>query len=162
MYNKVIMMGRIVNDLELRSTPSGASVLSFRIAVDRRFQTKGEDKKSDFFNVVAWRNEAEFISRYFAKGRMILIEGELQNRSYQDKNGNTAYITEIIVDRSTFTGEKANNPQGSSSAYQSYPGNAAKNAPEHPAQTSNTAPTVSQGNNSDFTVESGDDDDYPF
>lgn len=94
---------------------------------------------------------------------MILIEGELQNRSYQDKNGNTAYITEIIVDRSTFTGEKANNTQGTSSAYQSYPGNAAKNAaPEHPAQTSNTAPTVSQGNNSDFTVESGDDDDYPF
>ena len=78
MYNKVIMMGRIVNDLELRSTPAGASVLSFRIAVDRRFQTKGEDRKSDFFNVVAWRNEAEFISRYFAKGRMILIEGELQ------------------------------------------------------------------------------------
>ena len=73
MYNKVIMMGRIVNDLELRSTPAGASVLSFRIAVDRRFQTKGEDRKSDFFNVVAWRNEAEFISRYFAKGRMILI-----------------------------------------------------------------------------------------
>ena len=150
MYNKVIMMGRIVNDLELRSTPAGASVLSFRIAVDRRFQTKGEDRKSDFFNVVAWRNEAEFISRYFAKGRMILIEGELQNRSYQDKNGNTAYITEI-------------NTQGTSSAYQSYPGNAAKNAtPEHPAQTSNTAPTVSQGNNSDFTVESGEDDDYPF
>ena len=114
MYNKVIMMGRIVNDLELRSTPAGASVLSFRIAVDRRFQTKGEDRKSDFFNVVAWRNEAEFISRYFAKGRMILIEGELQNRSYQDKNGNTAYITEIIVDRSTFTGEKANNTQGTS------------------------------------------------
>ena len=93
MYNKVIMMGRIVNDLELRSTPAGASVLSFRIAVDRRFQTKGEDRKSDFFNVVAWRNEAEFISRYFAKGRMILIEGELQNRSYQDKNGNTSSLT---------------------------------------------------------------------
>lgn len=163
MYNKVIMMGRIVNDLELRSTPSGASVLSFRIAVDRRFQTKGEERKSDFFNVVAWRNEAEFISRYFAKGRMILIEGELQTRTYQDKNGNTAYVTEIIVDRSTFTGERANGGQGSSSPYQSYPGNAQSNpAPAHPAQTTNTAPTVSQGNNSDFTVDSGDDDDYPF
>lgn len=162
MYNKVIMMGRIVNDLELKSTPSGVSVLSFRIAVDRRFQTKGEERKSDFFNVVAWRNEAEFISRYFAKGRMILIEGELQTRNYQDKNGNTAYVTEIVIDRSTFTGEKANGGQGSS-AYQSYPGNAQSNtAPAHPAQTTNTAPTVSQGNNSDFTVESGDDDDYPF
>ena len=93
---------------------------------------------------------------------MRLIERELQNRSYQDKNGNTAYITEIIVDRSTFTGEKANNTQGTSCAYQSYPGKAAKNAPEDPAQTSNTAPKVSQGNNSDFTVESGEDDDYPF
>lgn len=161
MYNKVIMMGRIVNDLELRSTTSGASVLSFRIAVDRRFQTKGEERKSDFFNVVAWRNEAEFISRYFSKGRMILIEGELQNRSYTDKNGNPAYITEIIVDRSTFTGEKANGGQASS-PYQSYPGNAqVAPAPAHPAQNTNTAPTVSQGNNADFT-ESADDDDYPF
>ena len=66
------MMGRIANDLELKTTTSGASVLSFRIAVDRRYQVKGEDRKSDFFNVVAWRNEAEFISRYFSKGRMIL------------------------------------------------------------------------------------------
>ncbi len=163
MYNKVIMMGRIVNDLELKSTPSGVSVLSFRIAVDRRFQTKGEERKSDFFNVVAWRSEAEFISRYFAKGRMILIEGELQTRTYQDKNGNTAYVTEIVVDRSTFTGEKANSAQGSSSPYQGYPGNVQNNAtPAHPAQTTNTAPTVSQGNNADFTVDSGDDDDYPF
>ena len=159
MYNKVIMMGRIANDLELKTTTSGASVLSFRIAVDRRYQVKGEDKKSDFFNLVAWRNEAEFISRYFSKGRMILIEGELQTRSYTDKNGNTAYVTEIIVDRSTFTGEKSNN-QGTS-PYQNYPGNT-QAAPAHPAQTTNTAPTVSQGNNADFTVDSGDDDDYPF
>ena len=158
MYNKVILMGRIVNDLELKSTPAGVSVLSFRIAVDRRYQVKGEDKKSDFFNVVAWRNEAEFISRYFSKGRMILIEGELQTRSYTDKNGNTAYVTEIIVDRSTFTGEKSNN-QGTS-PYQNYPGNT-QAAPAHPAQTTNTAPTVSQGNNGDF-MESADDDDYPF
>ena len=159
MYNKVIMMGRIANDLELKTTTSGASVLSFRIAVDRRYQVKGEERKSDFFNVVAWRNEAEFISRYFSKGRMILIEGELQTRSYTDKNGNTAYVTEIIVDRSTFTGEKSNN-QGTS-PYQNYPGNT-QAAPAHPAQTTNTAPTVSQGNNADFTVDSGDDDDYPF
>lgn len=157
MYNKVIMMGRIVNDLELKTTPSGVSVLSFRIAVDRRFQTKGEERKSDFFNVVAWRNEAEFISRYFAKGRMILVEGELQTRSYTDKNGNPAYVTEIIVDRATFTGEKA--LQQGSSPYQSYPGNAP--APSHPAEATNTAPAVSQGSAGDFT-ETADDDDYPF
>ncbi len=157
MFNKVIMMGRIVNDLELKTTPQGASVLSFRIAVDRRFQTKGEERKSDFFNVVAWRNEAEFISRYFAKGRMIMVEGELQTRNYQDKNGNTVYVTEIIVDRATFTGEKSQ----TSSPYQNYPGNASVSAPAHPAETTNTTPAVSQGSASDFT-ETASDDDYPF
>ena len=105
MYNKVILMGRIVNDLELKTTPSGTSVLSFRIAVDRKYQVKGEERKSDFINIVAWRSSAEFISRYFSKGRMILIDGELQTRSYQDKNGNTAYITEVLVEQATFTGE---------------------------------------------------------
>ena len=106
MYNKVIMLGRITKDLELKTTPSGVSVLTFSIAVDRRYQEKGADRKSDFFNCVAWRNEAEFISRFFAKGSAILIEGELQNRSYKDKNGAEKWVTEIIVDRATFTGEK--------------------------------------------------------
>lgn len=106
MYNKAIIMGRITNDLELKTTPQGASVLAFSVAVDRRYQTKGEEKKTDFFNVVAWRNEAEFISRYFSKGRMILIEGELQTRAYTDKNNNTVRVTEIIADRACFTGEK--------------------------------------------------------
>ena len=106
MYNKVIMLGRITNDLEIKTTPSGVSVLTFSIAVDRRYQEKGVERKSDFFNCVAWRNEAEFISRFFTKGSAILIEGELQNRSYQDKNGVGKWVTEIIVDRATFTGEK--------------------------------------------------------
>ena len=79
MYNKVILMGRITHDLELKTTPSGANVCSFSIAVDRRFQQKGEEKKSDFFNIVAWRQQADFVTRYFGKGRMILVEGELQN-----------------------------------------------------------------------------------
>ena len=140
MYNKAIIMGRIVNDLELKSTPSGVSVLSFRIAVDRRYQTKGEEKKTDFLNIVAWRNEAEFISRYFAKGRMILIEGEIQTRSYQDKNGNTAYVTEIVVDRSTFTGEKKDNGTSGTAGYT-------------PASTTPIGSTV---------VTPDDDDDYPF
>ena len=170
MFNKVIMMGRIVTDLELKTTPNGVSVLSFRIAVDRRYQNKGEDRKSDFFNVTAWRNEAEFISKYFGKGRMILIEGELQTREYQDKNGNTVRVTEIIVDRSTFTGEKANasantgsnygGGSGNNSPYQNYPGNASES---HPANASNTEPTVSKGSTDDFKEVAEDDDDgYPF
>lgn len=105
MYNNVTMMGRIANDLELKVTPNGLSVCSFRIAVERRFQTKGEERKSDFFNVVAWRKSAEWLCKYFKKGRMILIQGELHTRQYTDKNGNPATWYEIIADRLSFTGE---------------------------------------------------------
>ncbi len=121
MYNKVIMLGRITQDLELKTTPSGVSVLTFSIAVDRRYQTKGEEKKSDFFNCVAWRNEADFISRFWSKGKPILIEGELQNRSYVDKNNVTKYITEIIVDRACFTGNKSNGENNSGTGYTAPP-----------------------------------------
>ncbi len=97
MYNKAVLMGRICNDLELKTIPNGASVLSFRLAVDRAYQIKGEERKADFFNIVAWRSTAEFISRYFAKGRMILVEGELQTRQYVDKNGSTQNVVELVV-----------------------------------------------------------------
>lgn len=118
MYNKCIMMGRIVNDPEMRTTPNGVNVCTFRIAVDRRFRTKGEEKKSDFFNVSAWRQQAEFVCNYFGKGRMILVEGELNTRPYTDKNGNQATWYEIVAERVCFTGEKrdgytqATAPQG--------------------------------------------------
>lgn len=118
MFNKVIMMGRIVNDIELSTTPNGNNVAKFRIAVDRRFQTKGEEKVSDFFNVVVWRQQADFVNRYFGKGKMILIEGELNTRQYTDKNGNNATWYEIIAERVSFTGEKADssNPVAQASA----------------------------------------------
>ena len=117
MYNKVIMMGRIVADPELKQTPQGVNVCSFRIAVDRRFQQKGEERKSDFFNVVAWRQQGEFVAKYFGKGRMILVEGELTTRQYTDKNGANATWYEIVADRCSFTGEKSESqsaaiPQG--------------------------------------------------
>lgn len=106
MYNKAVIMGRICNDLELKTTPSGVSVLTFSVAVERRYQNDKENKQTDFFNCVAWRNEAEFISRFWSKGRMILVEGELQNRKYTDKTGTERQITELIVERACFTGEK--------------------------------------------------------
>ncbi len=160
MYNKVIMLGRITQDLELKTTPSGVSVLSFSIAVDRRFQTKGEERKSDFFNCVAWRNEAEFISRFWSKGRAILIEGELQNRSYTGKDGNVRYITEIIVDRASFTGEKTQSSSGYSAG--NYP--PPPPVQQHPAEQSNSAPTASNGSYTanDFVETTNTDDDYPF
>ncbi len=165
MYNKVILLGRITKDLELKTTPSGVSVLSFSIAVDRRFQTKGEERKSDFFNCVAWRNEAEFISRFWSKGRPILVEGELQNRSYVDNNGVTRYITEVIVDRATFTGDKAQNNGGNAGYPAPPPVYNAPSAPvQHPAEQSNAAPVSSNGNYSasDFTATTETNDDYPF
>lgn len=142
--NKVIMMGRICNDLELKITPNGTNVCSFRIAVDRRYQSKDEEKKTDFFNVVAWRTSAEFVTRYFSKGRMILIEGELQTRKYTDKNGNPATWYEIIAERICFTGEKRDDTQPTEPIAQSY----------------GTTPTASSSQTADFAA--SDADEYPF
>lgn len=105
--NRFIAMGRIVTDLELKTTPNGISVCKFRIAVERNFQQKGEERKADFFNAVAWRGNAEFLTRYFAKGRLVLIEGEMQTTQYTDKNGNNATWYEIVCGNIYFTGEKA-------------------------------------------------------
>lgn len=151
MYNKVIMMGRIVNDLELKTTPQGVSVCSFRIAVDRRFQTKGEEKKSDFFNVVAWRQQAEFVTKYFYKGRSILVEGELNTRNYTDKNGNPATWYEIVADRLSFTGE----PKQQGAYSDSYP------APPPVAPPQQSSPAQTPAPAADFSAADSDDD-YPF
>lgn len=152
MYNKVILMGRITHDLELRTTPAGANVCTFSVAVDRRFQQKGEEKKSDFFNIVAWRQQAEFVTRYFSKGRMILVEGELQTRQYTDKNGMNVRVTEVIADRLCFTGEKAQG--GSYNDYAAVP----PSAPAAPAPAQSPAPQSPAG---DFSAAASDDD-YPF
>jgi single-strand DNA-binding protein len=107
MYNKVILMGRITRDIEIKTTPSGKAVTSFSIAVDRRIQSKDGEKVTDFIDCVAWRQIADFIARFFSKGKLILIEGELQTRTYTDKNGINRKAVEVIVDRASFTGEKA-------------------------------------------------------
>lgn len=106
--NKFIVMGRIVTDLNLQATPNGVNFCKFRIAVERNFQQKGEERKADFFNAVAWRATAEFLTKHFAKGRMIAIDGEMQTTAYTDKNGNNAVWYEIVCDNVFFTGEKAN------------------------------------------------------
>ena len=105
MINTVVLMGRITQDLELKQTPNGTSVLAFTVAVERNY-SKSEDKQSDFINCVAWKEKAEFISKYFGKGRMIAIEGNLRTRAYDDKNGVKHYVTEVYVDNVSFTGEK--------------------------------------------------------
>ena len=157
--NKVIMMGRIVNDLELKTTPQGVTVCTFRIAVDRNFQKKGEERKSDFFNVVAWRSNAEFISRYFSKGKPILIEGELNTRQYTDKNGNPATWYEIVVDRQYFVGNKSDG--GSGSYYSSGDPGYGTPPPESSSRSASaSAPSENNAPAADFS--SADSDDYPF
>lgn len=107
MLNKVIIMGRITKELEVRQTPSGTAVLRFTVAVDR--PVKQGEKQTDFINCVAFGQRAEFISRYFGKGRLIAIEGNIKTGSYEDKGGRTVYTTDIWVDSVSFTGEKSEN-----------------------------------------------------
>lgn len=102
--NKTILLGRITQDLELKQTPNGVSVLAFTVAVDRN----SKEKQTDFISCVAWKQTAEFISKYFGKGRMIALEGQLRSRTYDDKNGVKHYVTEVYVDGASFTGESKN------------------------------------------------------
>ena len=111
MINSAILLGRITKDLELKSTQNGTSVLQFTVAVDRDFVKQGEERQADFICCVAFKQTAEFISKFFAKGRMIAVEGRLQTRSYEDKNGTKHNVTEVIINKASFTGEKVEQRQ---------------------------------------------------
>lgn len=109
MINKVILVGRFTADPEVKQTQSGLSVISFNIACNRQYEQNGE-RKADFINCVAWRQTAEFIGKYFRKGNAIGIEGSIQTRRYQDKDGNNRIAVEILVERVSFVG--SNNHKG--------------------------------------------------
>ena len=119
MLNKVVLMGRLTAQPELKTTGSGVSVLSFSIAVERNFKPQGGERVSDFINCVAWRQTADFISKYFVKGQLIAVEGTLQTRSYDDKTGAKRFVTEVVVDQTYFTGDNRNRPEGGG-GYQGY------------------------------------------
>ena len=104
--NKVILMGRLVRDPELRQTASGVNAARFSVAVNRRFAKEGQ-QEADFINCVAWRQTAEFITRYFHKGSMIAVVGSLRTRSWDGPDGKKQYSTEVSVDEAYFTGEKS-------------------------------------------------------
>lgn len=143
MLNVVVIMGRLTADPELRTTQSGISVTSFSVAVNRNYSKDGNNQ-TDFINCVAWRNNAEFISKYFAKGQMIAIKGSLQQNNYTDKDGNKRTSYDVVVDTADFCGSK--NESG---------GNGASARNEAPASFSN----VDTG---DFEEISMGDDDLPF
>lgn len=106
MLNKIILMGRLTRDPELRRTGSGTAVTSFAIAVDRDFKSQNGEKETDFIDVVAWRTTAEFVSKHFSKGRMAVVEGRLQIRDWTDKDGTKRRTAEVIADNVYFADSK--------------------------------------------------------
>ena len=106
MLNHIVLMGRLTRDPELRRTGSGVAVASFTLAVDRDFAAQGAEKETDFVDIVAWRNTAEFVSRYFTKGRMAVVTGRLQIRNWTDKEGNKRRSAEVVADNVYFGDSK--------------------------------------------------------
>lgn len=137
MLNSVTLMGRLVADPELKTTQNGTSVASFRLAVERNYAPQGQERQADFIPCVAWRQTAEFIGKYFTKGRMIAVEGSLQSRNYEDKQGQKRTAIEVIVERVHFTGERAVTGQA--------PVPPASAAPAQPAMPPAAPPPVPAG-----------------
>ena len=129
MLNRITIMGRLVKDPELRRTQSGVAVTSFRMAVDRDFKSQDGSKQADFFDVVAWRNTAEFVSKYFAKGRMAVVEGRLQSRDWTDKDGNKRVAIEIVADNIYFGDSKRDSASGGDYSAPAYGGAESYSAP---------------------------------
>ena len=136
MFNLVVLTGRLTHDPELKTTPNGVPVTSFSIAVNRNYRA-GEEQQTDFINIVAWRQRAEFITKYFQKGSLIGIEGSIQTRRYQDSNGNNRTAFEVVVNNAQFVESKRDN---------------SNNAPADTPET----------DYDDFTEIGGGDDDLPF
>ena len=112
MINNVVLMGRLTAAPELKTTQSGISTVRFSVAVERRYNKQGEERQTDFIDCVAWRQTAEFVSKYFNKGSMIAVEGSIQTRNYEDKNGNKRKAVEVQVDNVSFCGSKGETGTG--------------------------------------------------
>ena len=149
MLNNISVMGRLTADPEVRQTPNGVSVCSFTIANDKDFKRDGD--APNWIDCVAWRNNAEFIGKYFRKGSLIVVTGSLQTRQYQDKNGNNRKATEIVVNQQYFAESKRSAEENQAGGFA-------------PAQQAAQAAPVSyaSADASDFTVTGDDEDDLPF
>lgn len=145
--NIVGLTGRLTYEPELRATSSGLSVLNFGIAVDRQYQSKGQERQADFIDCQAWRQTAEFISRYFHKGDMIAVEGSIQTNNFTDRDGNKRKSVVVSVNNVSFCGSKEKNGLDVNGGNNSY---------------SQPTPTYAAADNSDFEEIIDDDDDLPF
>ena len=163
MLNRIIIMGRLVRDPELRTTQSGTSVTSFTLAVDRDFKSRESGEKgTDFIDVVAWRQTAEFVCKYFTKGRMAIAEGRLQIREWKDKDGNNRRTAEVVAENVYFADSKRDGAEAGygAGAY----GNAGYGAAAAPAYGAPPAygGGYGAGESSGFSEISDDDGDLPF
>lgn len=146
MLNHIVLMGRLTRDPELRRTGSGVAVASFAIAVDRDYSPKEGEKKTDFIEVVAWRQTGEFVSKYFSKGRMAVVDGRLQVRKWKNKDGENRYSAEVVADNVYFGDSKREESSGGN--YGGYNAPAIPELPTAPAQ--------------DFEMLDDDDSQLPF
>ena len=157
MLNKAVLMGRLTRDPELKYTQNNLPVVQFTVAVERNRAAQGQEKQTDFINVVAWRKTAEFVSQWFTKGMMIIVEGSIQSRRWQDKNGNNRTSVEVVADEVQF-GESKRSREANAGYQGGYP-----NAYAAPQQASRPAPSFDMpAGNSDFSEISDDDGEVPF
>ncbi|MEA4911285.1 MAG: single-stranded DNA-binding protein [Oscillospiraceae bacterium] len=151
MLNQVALMGRLTADPELRHTPSEIAVTTFTLAVNRSYVKQGAERQTDFIDIVAWRNTAEFICKYFKKGQMMAVDGSIQTRTYTDKEGKNRKAFEILANNVYFTESRSAGAGPSATAYEQR-----SDAPPAAQEES-----FSSGSSDDFAVISGDDD-LPF
>lgn len=150
--NKAILIGNLTRDPELRTTQSGVSACSFSIAVNRRFKNQSGEQVTDFFNIVTWRRTAELCSQYLTKGRKVCVTGEIQNRSYDAKDGTKRYVTEIIADEVEFL-----SPRGEQGGFQQGGGSQQGGGYSAPAQQASAAQPDYEDGFAEF-----DESDLPF
>ena len=162
MLNHITIMGRLTRDPELRRTGSGIAVASFSLAVDRDYSPKdGGERETDFIDCVAWRQTGEFVSKYFTKGRMAVVSGRLQIRSWTDKDGNKRRTAEVVADNVYFGDSKRDADSGNSSyGGNTYGGNSYGSAPAPAANYGYSAPASNPA--SDFAMLDDDDAQLPF
>ena len=151
MFNKAILIGRLTADPELKQTPSGTYLVNFRIAVDRRFKSQDGERKADFLTIVCWRQQAEFVAKYFHKGEPIGIEGSIQTRDYEDRQGNKRTAVEVVADNVFFVGGKGSGGTAAPMVHAAAPASPVPAAPV----------AYSSGSASDFE-EVETDNDLPF
>ncbi len=147
-FNRVILVGRLTADPELKQTPNGISVCSFSIAVNRRFSRADQGQQTvDFINIVAWRQNADFVANHFKKGRPILVSGQLQTRTWTDNNGQKRYATEVVADEVEFVDSKTDGQNAGGSSY---------------TPDAYGAPSFSNTSSASSFETVGDDDGLPF